>query len=690
MNIDEYYKIMKKQQNLSKNDILTKINNIKLIKTKNSKVQCNKKSKNLNAKYENLGRKNLTYTNLSDYCYDYKNITERKIKNPLVEIKKEIMLDLSHSYSSFISRNSNINNCFNSDLIITGLNSTKKVRNKINYGKFMLEKKMKNKFNNINAYSDYKTRSNTGRFMKSNNFNDNTRFLKTYNLFFPKENKKYLKEFNYDILSNDYSRENMDAFMEKTRLIRKEKFKNFIIDNIIFSRHSMNEGEFQLVKIQKDEYFKNLMLLSKFDKSFSRYLGYLETQNNKESQKLNQLKKRKHNLEIIINRLQKQINKINFEISKYKNIKKFLISAKYDSEELINKDKKNEDLSFFITEANNINNKDNKKLSLYKLKNPKSGNIDENSNVNKAKLLAQHSINPKDELNLDLDLFSLNQKSSRSSKKDKTLRKVNSTSINGKKSPRLENDYEFNLFTNFENSILNSINVFNQRRKSITELKNILTQTKNDYEEEFINNNMAISTKEMKLYFLKIRNKDLQAKYQSIIRNTLLKESFKIKLEKKIYNILADFNKEINLEKQLGIRNLFQFLKLKSDDFFEKKNVGKLIYMIKIIELVDSFLDDFKSKYLSDQKLKEQYENALIIIEKEKNLEKIRLNRELLKKNLEERKMKIIRKSTQVRFFSYKKYNIKSHQNYKNHFIKKVKNKKNKLLPGYEEWLTYG
>ena len=689
MNIDEYYKIMTKQQNLSKNDILTKINNIKLIKTKNSKVQSNKRSKNLNAKYVNLGRKNLTYTNLSDYCYDYKNITERKIKNPLVKIKKEIMLDLSHSYSSFISRNSNTN-FFNSELIITGLDSTKKARTKINYGKYMLEKKMKNKFNNINAYSDYKTRSNTSRHMKSNNFNDNTRFLKTYNLFFPKENKKYLKEFNYDVLSNDYSRENMDAFMEKTRIIRREKFKNFIIDNIIFSRHSMNEGDFQLVKIQKDEYFKNLMLLSKFDKSFSRYLGYLETQNNKESQKLNQLKKRKHNLQIIINRLQKQISNINFEISKYKNIKKFLISAKYDSEELINKDKNNYDLSFFITEANNINDKSNKKLSLYKYKNPKSGNIEQNSSVNKAKLLTQHSINLKDNLNLNLDLFSLNQKNRRSSKKDKTLRKLNSTSINGKKTPRLENDYEFNLFTNFENSILNSINVFNQKRKSITELKNILIQTKNNYEEEFINNNLTISTKEMKLYFLKIRNKDLQTRYQSIIRNTLLKESFKIKLEKKIYNILVDFNKEINLEKQLGIKNLFQFLKMKSDDFFEKKNVGKLIYMIKIIELVDSFLDDFKSKYLSDQKLKKQYENALIIVEKEKNLEKIRLNRELLKKNLEERKKKIIKKSTQVRFFSYKKYNIKSHQHYKNHFIKKVKNKKNKLLPSYEEWLTYG
>ena len=56
---------------------------------------------------------------------------------------------------------------------------------------------------------------------------------------------------------------------------------------------------------------------------------------------------------------------------------------------------------------------------------------------------------------------------------------------------------------------------------------------------------------------------------------------------------MANFNKDINLEKKLYIRDLFKLLKIKSDDFLEK-NVKKNIYMIKIVELIDSFLDNFK------------------------------------------------------------------------------------------------
>ena len=41
MNIDYYYKIMKKKEYLSDNNIMIKINNIKLIKTKNGKDQIN-------------------------------------------------------------------------------------------------------------------------------------------------------------------------------------------------------------------------------------------------------------------------------------------------------------------------------------------------------------------------------------------------------------------------------------------------------------------------------------------------------------------------------------------------------------------------------------------------------------------------------------------------------------------------
>ena len=659
--LEEYYKTMKKSNNLSKKDIIKKINNIKLIKTQyNNKELNNNRNKNSTNKLLNLRKKNLTCTNLYDYDYNYRDITERKIKNPLIKLKKDLMLNTS--YSSFISKNSKSKN---SQLLITGLDSVKKAKNKIK---------------DIISYSDIKTRTNSSKNEKTNNINNNSLFIKTDIMMYPKSTKIYMKDFYYDIYNTENLKEDVPAFLEKTRIMRKEKFKHFILDNIYYSKKSIYEEQFKLIQIQKDEYFKNLNCLNIFEKSLNRYLGHLEKEKNKENQKLIQLNKRKKNLTAINYKLQKQINKLNFEITKYQNIKKFLISAKYGSDAINNKEKNNE-LSLFLTETSNIKVENNKKELFSESIIPKL-TMTEKSKTNKL-FLRQNTINLK-----DINKLNFNQKDNNSIKKEKKIRKIYSTSITKNKSPRLDNDYEFNLFTNFENSIINSIYCLNEQRKSINELNIKLSQTKNDFESEYVNNHITISNKKMKLYILELENKDLKSKYESIRKNTLLKESFKNNLEKKIYNILLNFNEEINLEEKLGIRDLFQFLKLKSDEFFEKKNIGKLIYMIKIIELIDSFLNNIKDTYMRDPKLKEKYESAINLVEKDKYLRKIKINREQLQKNLERRKLNIIKKSNQTRFFSYKKYDVKYHQNNKSHFIKK-ENNKNISIINYEEWLTY-
>lgn len=136
-------------------------------------------------------------------------------------------------------------------------------------------------------------------------------------------------------------------------------------------------------------------------------------------------------------------------------------------------------------------------MLFYKSVNLLSGNIIHTRTKNIKQILLQLSINFKD----GLDLFNLNRKICRSNKKDRTMRKMNSKLTNDKKILRLGNDYKFKLFTNVENSILNDINDFNQRIKTLAELKNNLVQPTKRYEEYI--NNMIISTKVMKLYFLK-------------------------------------------------------------------------------------------------------------------------------------------------------------------------------------------
>ena len=173
------------------------------------------------------------------------------------------------------------------------------------------------------------------------------------------------------------------------------------------------------------------------------------------------------------------------------------------------------------------------------------------------------------------------------------------------------------------------------------------------------------------------------------IKNTESNDCFKNKLDSKIYNILGSFNAEINIEQNLCIRNLFYLLKMKEDDFYDKMKITKLIYMLKIIELFWSFLNNLKNKYLNEPKLKKKYENASKIIEKEKNLRMIKLNKEYLKQKQDEKKMQLIKKSTQIRFFTYKKYDIKNRKKNIKHFRTKNINNKNNSEINYEPWLTY-
>ena len=148
-------------------------------------------------------------------------------------------------------------------------------------------------------------------------------------------------------------------------------------------------------------------------------------------------------------------------------------------------------------------------------------------------------------------------------------------------------------------------------------------------------------------------------------------------------------NEEINIQETINIRNLFNLLKLKNEDFLEKMKLSKLIYMIKIIELIYSFLINKKVKYFNDPKLKQQYKFIKNIVEKDKNLRINILNKEKLKQELEERKLHFLKKSTQIRFFTYKKYDIKSKKYKKSPVLKTNINNKNDSKINYEKWLTY-
>ena len=459
--------------------------------------------------------------------------------------------------------------------------------------------------------------------------------------------------------------ENVSVFMEKSRIIRREKIRRYTLEDKRYALDEERKEQFKLIKIYKDEYFKNLKMFLKFRASYNGYLRFLEKQIIRQRHIDNNLKKQKDKLQRDKDKLDDRIKFLEKEIIKYKSIKKFLDSGKYDYEDINRKDTEKEDISLFITETNDVEKSNN------------SNNLLTESFASQKKFKKQYTKNINIHENGD----------------NIRIRKYNSTGLinNYNKIIRKEREKNKlkNIFLNVENSIINNINSFNEKRYKIFELKNDLSKAKSFIEGEYYYDSIKISSKVMKVFFLKKDNKTLKSKFNSIKKIYAINEDFKNKLEKKIYFILINLNKGINIEEKLCIKNIFFFLKLKKDEFFEKMKINKVIYMIKIIELLSSYLINLKIKYENDPLLKNEYEIVLNEVEKEKNVRMIKLNKRFLIEKLENKKLEFIKKTNEVRAFHYKKYDIKYNKS-KNLIMKTHINSKNDSKSNYyEQWLTY-
>ena len=393
-----------KEINLSKNDIINKIRNIKAVNTPIIKNYYNKNYKNPNKNNIHLIKKNLTYVNFYDFNYDNVDISGKKIKHPLVQLKKELY---ETDYSSTFSRNSKN---LNSEIYITGLNSATKRNTENIYLDIFSEKK-----NIINTYRDNKTKI-TSKIINNNESSKKNDFMNYSSL-------KSFIHFNQDkeLFKNSLKglRENISSFMEKSRIIRKEKIINHSLENQIFTFKESKKDAFNIIQINKDEYFKNLKLLNEFEKNLDKYLRYLEAQKNIEYKKNENLKNKIKELENINFKLQKKIYNCEYDLKTYTKIKQKSICAKYNQE----------DFSVFF----NAFNEYIKEIEKYKNKNKifltKSTNIIKAKETSSKKLLYN-----KTEKEITENYY-INEN------KDKpAFRKYNSTEIIRPKNKKIKNE----------------------------------------------------------------------------------------------------------------------------------------------------------------------------------------------------------------------------------------------------------
>ena len=597
--------------NLSKNEITKKIkNNRSVINFSKNNIYKNIIAQD-NISFANLDkRKNLTYTKFYGYNYNYNNILEKKYKNPSKELKNEL---LESNYSTFFS---NIKNSRNKNLdflkiCLNGSTSHKKLINIKYHNLYTPIKKSKGKIMPYSAYNT-KERSLSRKNIKSHILN-NSPFKKEL-LALPQSASRVSKiymNFIYDIPKTEEN--NINSFIEKCRFVRKEKIRNFILENRIYCLKEKNKEDLNLIKIKKNNYLHSLSLLNNFDKSYEHYLNNLETQINKEIKICNELSLKKIDLEKQINKLIKQVNKISGEINKYKNVKRFLDKHGYNKQDNKNKNKNNKKDSLFLTETNNNN-----------------------------------------------------------------------------KTEIIDDEYKYtNIFTYIEDNILNDIKYYNGQITILNKYKNRLLNTKYIIEDEHNYNNELIETKTKKLNFLKKENNRLTSEYETIMKATSFDENFKKNIEHKLYIMLTNFNKDFNVEEKLDIKNLFESLQFKSDEFQRKIHKTKSIYMIKIIELLSSFFHNLDLKYMHDPHEKKKLVDATNMIQKERKIKLNILNKEQLKQKLKEKKINLIKKTNKVRFFSYKKYDIKYLKNNQKHNMKKRLNDRTETEINYKDWLTF-
>jgi hypothetical protein len=269
------------------------------------------------------------------------------------------------------------------------------------------------------------------------------------------------------------------------------------------------------------------------------------------------------------------------------------------------------------------------------------------------------------------------------------------TEANNKKNNKSESEIQdddpinTNIFTNIEGNILNDIKYYNGQIRILNKYKKRLLNTKYTIEDEHNYNNELIETKTKKLNFLKKENNRLTSEYETIMKATSFDENFKKNIEHKLYIMLTNFNKDFNVEEKLDIKNLFESLQFKSDEFQRKIHKTKSIYMIKIIELLSSFFHNLDLKYMHDPHEKKKLVDATNMIQKERKIKLNILNKEQLKQKLKEKKINLIKKTNKLRFFSYKKYDIKYLKNNQKNNKRKRLNDKDESEINYKDWLTF-
>ena len=691
--MSEHEIILPKPVYHSKRDLLRKMPYIKTEKNYNiSEISKNTNLLPLKKKYANLSKKNLTYQNFLEYNYDLNNITENKIRMPdHLKIKKKYELLIDSDYSSFTSKNSNKNNKKISNFLITGLNTPNnkyKKYNQIYPGK-------QNSFEN----SEIKTKASSNKHTKSFVINYNYSNKKDY--FFSSSLSKSFIHFHGRIdqfTKNENKDEGLKAFIQKSRIILKEKIiqkeleskLNYQSDIYVEKINDLNKKDFT--------FRRNYYLLNIYDDIYVHYLRYLKQQLAEESIKYNKSKKQKIILENEVTNILKKIEKNKNKLTYFRSIEKFF---KYTKEGLQSLSEKENPKEIKINNKKPKQAVEEKQLKEYKqnfnklvgmkllsLRNRKTPESNDNKKLNSfSRYNSFKNSIKKPEPILVLNNLNDDNTERNNIKRNKAM-SVKRKSVKKASVSVFKRQYDY-IFTNYENKILQNLEITDNQRKKIWEEKKNLEEAKNISNQEKNYIEEIIIQKENILYNLKKDNKLLKQKLNSYSETTYQKELSQNILEQKILFMISNIEPKLNIPEIVKIKNLYSMLKLNPQDFLERFRTTKIMFLIKIIELIIFYLISKKNEYLSEPKLKETLKDFLYALENEKKIRMNNLNKKMIKEQMEKRKIKAYDKATRVRFLAYRKFDLNNFKIKKNKSLKDKYKSKTMNDNQYDEWILY-
>ena len=691
--MSEHEIILPKPVYHSKRDLLRKMPYIKTEKNYNiSEISKNTNLLPLKKKYANLSKKNLTYQNFLEYNYDLNNITENKIRMPdHLKIKKKYELLIDSDYSSFTSKNSNKNNKKISNFLITGLNTPNnkyKKYNQIYPGK-------QNSFEN----SEIKTKASSNKHTKSFVINYNYSNKKDY--FFSSSLSKSFIHFHGRIdqfTKNENKDEGLKAFIQKSRIILKEKIIQKELESKLNYQSDIYVEKINDLNKKNFTFRRNYYLLNIYDDIYVHYLRYLKQKLAEESIKYNKSKKQKIMLENEVTSILKKIEKNKNKLTYFRSIEKFFkytkeglqsLSEKENQKELkINNKKPKQAVEEKQLKENQKNFNKLVGMKLLSLRNRKTPESNDNKKLNSfSRYNSFKNSIKKPEPILVLNNLNDDNTERNNIKRNKAM-SVKRKSVKKASVSVFKRQYDY-IFTNYENKILQNLEITDNQRKKIWEEKKNLEEAKNISNQEKNYIDEIIIQKENILYNLKKDNKLLKQKLNSYSETTYQKELSQNILEQKILFMISNIEPKLNIPEIVKIKNLYSMLKLNPQDFLERFRTTKIMFLIKIIELIIFYLISKKNEYLSEPKLKETLKDFLYALENEKKIRMNNLNKKMIKEQMAKRKIKAYDKATRVRFLAYRKFDLNNFKIKKNKSLKDKYKSKTMNDNQYDEWILY-